>query len=218
MSLLKEYIQKTIKGYKAPADKSQIPRGEKLPFTQEKYTASVYVALTRNSLKRVSELAKVPYETVRRWHTEEEFKKRFDEHLQGFRLVFRKYIKELEVGFSKEEQKFRKKTAEEMTVDALPTLDIKEMLDASTYSVSLESLIIQEVLELSSDTESFLFQVSLLHAFSGLENPALWEEMQKRAFLFLRAAHLDIVDGHKDAVMDSIFCLRIIEFLNDMRR
>lgn len=91
-NLLEEFINSRTQDYLAP-QRAGIPRGRKVGFSDEKYRASLLVALLNWSLKEIATKLGFSYGQLRNWNTEPDFQAKIKKHSAQFVSFVARYIR-----------------------------------------------------------------------------------------------------------------------------
>lgn len=92
--LLTEFLEEKAREYVEPSRKGT-PKGDSIGFSKVKHCASL-CCITSMSLKEIAENLNISYGLLRKWRTEEEFKKTINNHRTDFGDFFmEKFKKEL---------------------------------------------------------------------------------------------------------------------------
>ncbi len=89
-TLLTRFIDCKVKIYKEPQRKGT-PRGESVGFSKKKYIASLFL-ITKLDLQSLAESLDISYGLLRKWRTEDAFKKTIEQHAIDFFISIRTFI------------------------------------------------------------------------------------------------------------------------------
>lgn len=123
-SLLGEFIKNKLKSYNEPMRKGT-PKGEKIGFTQKKYQASLFTSLTNFPLTELAKLFGISYGLLRKWKTEDDFKKVSDHHCAEFAEKIKKRLGVgIEIEFKARDAFLNRLSDEKIETDSFPEIYI----------------------------------------------------------------------------------------------
>jgi len=208
-TLLQQVIEKYSTNYKPPIGRSGIKRGDEIAFSQKKYDASLYTALTNKPLKEIANELEIKYGVLKLWKIEKRFKELMQQHQRHFALHT---VGELQkkIGFLHDyEDTILEKNIEEIMSAPIPPIAFDEFRDANTYNPALVEEIYTHLFKRSFGGENEFFNFLILkfvkNVLSVSLNPKLWIQTKKSAIFLIK--HL-LKDGQ---IKTAMYYLRQLE-------
>lgn len=144
MTLLRSYMKEKVDHYAEPARKGT-PKGEPIGLSRAKYEASLlclYDLKARHDegLKAVAKTLKISYGLLRKWRTEEAFKKAIEEHIEEFSSLFLDFMNQKHQELKSRWDRLERQSLRKLVKEPLPSIadEVREPLsDAQFYSPAL---------------------------------------------------------------------------------
>jgi len=128
--MLIQFVTREMEDYREPQRRGT-PKGERIGFSQKKHLASL-LSLTNLDLTVVAHKVDVSYGLLKKWRSEQEFKRQVKSHRQRFVAFLLERCRELRKLNDKEEKKFLGQSLRHVAKDPLP-LHKSDNGDAAIY-------------------------------------------------------------------------------------
>jgi len=131
-TLLSRFISEKIQRYFEPS-RQGTPKGTDIGFSGKKYGATLY-SLTNVTQKEIASRLEVSHGLLRKWHTEDAFKKMIETHCRDFAEVFMQNIQDRINRRKTLNDVHLAQTLPDIASQDMPSLDYEEISDAGSYS------------------------------------------------------------------------------------
>ncbi len=143
MTLLVSFIREKLDHYVEPT-REGTPKGEPIGLSRVKYEASLFClydlqARHKEGLKAVAKTLKISYGLLRKWRTEEGFKKAIQEHVEEFSSVFLDFAQKMHRKGRDDWNQHLGLPLNKLSSEPLPSIvdHLKALSDAGLYSKDL---------------------------------------------------------------------------------
>ena len=137
-TLLESFFDEKLSGYKEPQRRGT-PKGDPIGFSRNKYKASLLL-LTNEKQEVLAKQSGVSHAMLRKWNTEDEFKKTIDNHCDEFSERYINYVKEKIF----EGEKLIKTPVNEQEIFKISFIGFKACRDSNHYSLNLAQQIVNK--------------------------------------------------------------------------
>jgi hypothetical protein len=163
-NLIEEFFRTEIENYSEPQRRGT-SRGDPIGFSKVKYSASLF-SLTDKDLKEVARSLSVSYGLLRKWRTEDQFKKMVNKHVEKFSVIFYRHILELVIEDRKRQEEFLSKPLEEIASSQLPQVSRenrhRRISSYLSYSPILQKKIGQIFLKINEGKTETLLKMGVI--------------------------------------------------------
>lgn len=161
-TLFEEFCRQKYESYVEPS-RAGTPRGEPVGLSRQKYEACIYM-LTSAKLSDIAEWAHVSYALLRKWRTEEIFKRTLDHLAEEFADTAITFVKDsLQSKLIKHKEWLR--TIEKKDYPGTDPIMLKKVIDSWNYSPLIREKIrlriIKEISSISKQDDAGLKQYTL---------------------------------------------------------
>jgi hypothetical protein len=203
MSLLEDFVSKKSRSYVEPR-REGTPKGSPIGLSKQKYLATLAFLYDPKpkGMKKIAQALKVSYGLLRKWSTEEQFKKQAWQHYGEFSEVFWNYLSS---AFDKRTAVFREYLKQPLTQlvneknpELLTETDLEPLADFFSYHLFLREMILHQamkVIENSTDIAMTTY-ISLILGLLARRDGSLkmdWQELDKRQHKVWAKITLDAV-------------------------
>jgi len=218
-TLLQTFIENYSKSYHPPIGRAGIKRGEKIGYSQVKYEASLYSALTSKTLKDIAIELKVKYGVLKLWRIEKDFQALIEQHRRHFSgFVWGALHKKTGKLRDYAEDVLLKKDIREIWDTKLPSINFDEFRDSATYNPKVFESIYHRIFVESDYKSHELFPLSFIFLnfikvfFPSVFSIKLWKEIKIITINQIRMFLEEIGDSKKEA----LFYLKLLYEMEKM--
>lgn len=202
-TLLSRFINDRVKHYIEPS-RQGTPRGETIGFSDVKYLATLSCGLIQEKQKEIAEELKISHGLLRKWNTEEPFKKLMERHCREFATVFMQNIRERIARREALNEAYFAQSVQAIASQSPPSMSYEEIADAKLYSEKVHFFIAKAFdaeIKTVSEKKNFTMQMELLAMigvlkfFSGIkENKTITEKEEMLRKKLLEAMVNDCIE------------------------
>ena len=191
MSLLEDFCLKKTRSYVEPR-REGTPKGSPIGLSKQKYLATLAFLYDPKpkGMKKIAQALKVSYGVLRKWSTEEQFRKQVWQNYAEFSEVFWDYFSSRFDKRNAELREYLKQSPAQIASEKAPELltqtDLEPVADFSEYHGFLSETIAvraDNILENSADPLFLSYIASIIEILitrNGSVKDARWQEYRKR--------------------------------------
>ena len=181
-TLLQEFINFKLREYKEPQREGTV-KGDPIGLSVRKYHVTLLM-LYGLKLKKIASDIGVSYGLLRKWTTEEDFKRTIGDHHTDFTSSIIKYIEDSEADLERADVKYKAKSLKEIARTPPPSFKLKMLTDFTQWSESLKICALRRMSSEYSKTRQSLAGKTIIDIRTPKEIKA-WGRFLAFSFSFL---------------------------------